>query len=260
MTTYRLWQVRRGDKLSGPFPEPYVCEQILLGRIREDDQLSLDGHSWRGYLEVPEIAAEITRLLDPETEDPQWREERIRAALRNVDERKRVDRRASESPKHAALWQERRRQQDRRRTPETVQQHVYRQQVTDVDNWLRHYRQRYRWAALAFVAAVVGLGAALHAFQAVNPIDIGLRVSKTCDRPAARGVDWHGCDKSGYLLAGADLRQANLAGINFAGANLSYAHLEGADIKGALLQGAKLDGAVWPDGRVCGIGSLGQCR
>ncbi len=246
--------------MTGPFPEPYVCEQILIGRIREDDQLSLDGHAWHSYRQVPEIMADIGRLLDPAVDDPQWREERIRAVLRNADERKHADRRESETPEQAAAWQERRRSCDRRHIPETVQQQTYRQQVTEVDNWLRHYRQRYGWAVLAFVAAVVVLGAVLHSFQAVRPIDLGLRTSKFCDLPAARNVDWHGCDKSGYLLAGADLRQANLTGVNFSGANLSYANLGGAELTGVLLQGARLDGTIWTDGKVCAQGSLGHCR
>lgn len=262
MSAYRLWQVKRGERISGPFPEPLICQHILMGRIRGNDLLSIDGHAWHTYRDVPEIYEEISRLLDlhAESHDPQWHEERIRAALRHFDERKRPDRRDHESAAEAAAWKSRREGHDRRVTPETVEQHTYRQNVAEVDHWLRRYRLRSGWAAAALSAAALAIGLALHFFQATTPIDIGLQAAKTCGQPPARGVDWHGCNKSGYLLAGADLRQANLTGTNFSGANLSYANLAGARLKDAALQGAILTGTTWPDGRVCATGSVSLCR
>lgn len=261
MSAYRLWQVKHGEEVSGPFPEPLICQQILIGRIREADLLSLDGHAWHAYRDVPEIYAELARLLDVDTssDDPQWHEERVRAALRRLDERKRPDRRDAETAAQGETWQSRRTGKERRLVPETVEQHTYRQQVAEVDNWLRRYRLRYGWTGALLLVVAVMLGLILHYFQAVTPIDIGLQPN-ACSRPAMRGVDWHGCDKSGYLLAGADLREANLSGADFSGANLSYADLGGARLDGARLQGAILTGTTWIDGRVCAADSIGSCR
>lgn len=262
MSAYRLWQVKRGAQISGPFPEPLICQQILLGRIRENDLLSLDGHSWHDYRDIPEIYQEITRLLDlhAESHDPQWHEERVRAALRHFDERKSPDRRDHDNTAETEALKPRREGHERRLTPETVEQHTYRQHVAEVDSWLRRYRLRYGWAAAVLLAATLAIGLALHFFQATTPIDIGLQDARTCDRPPARGVEWHGCNKSGYLLAGADLRQANLTGTDFSGANLSYADLTGARLEGALFKGTILTGATWADGRICASGSVGLCR
>lgn len=262
MSAYRLWQVKRGEQTSGPFPEPLICQQILIGRVRESDLLSIDGHAWHTYRDIPEICEEITRLLDlhAESHDPQWHEERIRAALRHLDERKSPDRRDHENAAETEDWTNRPEGHERRVKPETVEQHTYRQNVAEVDNWLRRYRLRYGWTAAVLLAAILAIGLALHFFQATTPIDIGLQAARICNQPPARGVDWHGCNKTGFLLAGADLRQANLTGTDFSGANLSYANLAGAQLTGALLQGAILTGTIWADGRVCAPGSVGVCR
>lgn len=266
MSMYRTWLINRGEQISGPFPEPYICEQILIGRIREDDMLSLDGHAWHSYRDIAEIVAEIGRLLDSGriSDNPAWGEERVRATMRRIDERKRPDRRAMEDVDVAGqphVWQSRRQGSERRQSSETVEQHTYRQMLTDVDRWLRQHRLRNGWAIAVLLVFAVLVGLTLNHFQAVTPIYIGLKPAKhACNLAPAKDVDWHGCDKSGYLLAGADLRNANLAGINFAGANLSYADFSGAEMSGAQLNGAILTGARWMDGRICATGSVGECR
>ena len=58
------------------------------------------------------------------------------------------------------------------------------------------------------------------------------------------GINLHGANLKGALLAktnlnGADLRGANLSGAHLTGANLALANLNGADLRGANLSGAK---------------------
>lgn len=262
MSVYRTWLVNRDGKISGPFPEPYICQQILIGRIREEDVLSLDGHAWHPYRDIAEISIEVARLLDSEaaSHDPAWGEERVRAIMRHIDERKRPDRREMEGTDQTSVWQSRRQGDERRQSPETVEQHAYRQTLAEVDNWLHRYHLRNGWSIAMLLVSALAVGLALHYFQTITPIDIGLKkVRGTCNLAPARGVDWHGCNKSGYLLAGADLRNANLSGINFSGANLSYANLSGAELKNAQLNGAILTGAIWTDERTCAAGSVGHC-
>lgn len=256
MSMYRLWQLKRGDEITGPFPEPFICQQILVGRIDENDLISLDGHAWHSYREFPEIGEEIERLLDlhAESHDPAWHQERIRAARRYYDERKSPDRREHETEAQRPA------EHDRREVPETVEQHTYRHNVAEVDGWLRRTRQHYGWPALALLVGMLGIAAALHYNRAVVPIDIGLGRGADCEHAPARGINWRGCNKAGLLLAGADLREADLSGADFSGANLSYANLTGARVGGARLEGTILSGATWIDGRQCAAGSVGTCR
>lgn len=60
-------------------------------------------------------------------------------------------------------------------------------------------------------------------------------------------------------LQGANLMLANLKGANFLDADLSGANLRGANLEGAILIAAKLDNATWTDGRICAVGSKGEC-
>lgn len=262
MSTYRTWLVKRGEEVTGPFPEPLICQQILIGRIKEEDEaLSLDGHAWHHYRDIPELVAEITRMLDVDVRDPEWREERIRAVLRHIDERKRPDRRDVESPLQTRTWLSRRTGEDRRQTPETVEQYSYRQTLAEVDKWLSKHRLPNRWGIVFLMGAALATVWVLYRFQVVTPIDLGLRLPQSaCSSSPKRAVDWHGCNKSGLLLAGADLRQANLANANLAGANLSYANLSGAKLQGAQFRGAILKGTIWTDGRVCAVESVGVCQ
>ena len=254
-----MWQVKRGKEVSGPFPEKLICQHILIGRIHEDDLLSLDGHSWHPYREIPDIAIEIERLLGGNitSDDPKWREERSHAMLRNADERKQPDRREMKGTAEAEAWQSQRQGKERRLIPETSEQQTYRQTTAAVDGWLRRYHPRNGWMAALLVTVVVVVGLALHYFQANTPIYIG---TGQCDHAPIRAVDWHGCDKSRYLLVGVDLRDANLSYADLSGANLSYANLSGALLNGASLQGAILTGTTWIDGKVCSVDSVGSCR
>jgi uncharacterized protein YjbI with pentapeptide repeats len=89
-----------------------------------------------------------------------------------------------------------------------------------------------------------------------------------------------GAELSQAILLGANMRNADLAGANLGGANLAYAimqkadltnidlresdltnaDLSGATLKTARIQGAKLDNAIWLDGKICAVGSIGKCN
>jgi hypothetical protein len=259
MRIYRVWQVKRDGQVTGPFPENLIIQHILIGRIRPGDLISMDGHFWKSFEHTPEILDQIRHWVTDEG-DPQWREERQRAILRNADERKRPDPRSHETAEEAAAWMALRVGSDRRKKPETVEQHAYRETIAEVDHWLSSYRSGKDMMAVLLLVLAMLTGLALHYFGAKDqPIDIGLHAA-SCDAQAASQVDWHGCDKTDYVLAGADLRSANLSGTRFSGANLSYANFKGARVDGAMFDGANLTGAIWVDGRVCAAGSVGICR
>lgn len=253
MSVHRIWLVKRGDERLGPFPEPLVCQYILLGRIHADDLLSVDGHFWASYSDIPELMKGIDRILgagEAEVADPAWREERRRAVLRHLDERKRPDRRIDQNSQTSAHRQ--RQGRERRKTPESEEQLIYRRIAHEVDQSLRRRSTTTPIVAAFLMAALLVAGWALYHFQPREPLKVDLhsKVVGNCDAPPAKGVDWHGCDKSGYLLVGADLRNTDLTDANLFGANLSHARLEGAN----------LSRAVWVDGHVCAEGSVGECK
>ena len=68
-----------------------------------------------------------------------------------------------------------------------------------------------------------------------------------------------GAHMHGVNLEKANLMMANLTKVNLMDANLSGANLRGANLSGAILLKTKLDNATWTDGRVCAVGSIGEC-
>ena len=94
--------------------------------------------------------------------------------------------------------------------------------------------------------------------------------------PAWAQLVLDGCVLQAYTKCpNVNLNNANLEGINLQGAYLKGATLKNtilrnaklidvylfeADLTGADLTGADLSKAIWPDGRVCAFGSIGQCN
>ncbi len=293
---HKLWYTRREDEVKGPFPQGVIRDHILLGRIREGDELSLDAEHWQPLSELPELIPEV--MLQADT--PEGRERLIQARL-HADERRSPERR---DPKVAWIGGEHRRRDRREAEPEQVQR--YRESLIEMREAVRS-SQAPRTVALALIGAVavVLIGAFLlyrPQFDASAPAD--------CARPPAPGVNWSYCHLEGRSLVGADLsgatlnnaaligsdmrrvqlvgsdvsyadlsvvrlERSNLVGANLTGtllvrtdltqanleaADLSFANLEGARLAGARLDRARLHKTIWVDGRLCGPESIGECR
>ncbi|NOX92578.1 MAG: pentapeptide repeat-containing protein [Gammaproteobacteria bacterium] len=93
------------------------------------------------------------------------------------------------------------------------------------------------------------------------------------------GANLSGAELAQAIMLGANMRNADLAGASLNSADLSYAILQGADLTNAdlresdlsnadltgatlsasKLEGARLDHAIWLDGSVCVVGSVGAC-
>jgi uncharacterized protein YjbI with pentapeptide repeats len=73
-------------------------------------------------------------------------------------------------------------------------------------------------------------------------------------------VNLSNANLEGVNLKGAYLKGANLKHTILRNANLIDVYLYEADLTGADLTGADLSKAIWPDGRVCAFGSIGQCN
>jgi len=93
MTSKQLWYTRRVKEIRGPFPAGLVTRYILLGRIRDTDELSIDQVSWQPVTELPEL---IPEELKADLNIPENRE-KLRMAQMREDERESSDRRVRQS-------------------------------------------------------------------------------------------------------------------------------------------------------------------
>jgi hypothetical protein len=272
--------VRRGGRVSGPYPFGLVSRYVLLGRIRFDDEVSSDRVEWFRVRELDALIPEVMREAAAHPEDPETIE-KLESARRWADER----RGAGASPAGA----------ERRAEPASRGRQAVEPAVMVIRP--RHY------AILALiVAAVIALPFLLPA-----PDDGTLA---NCDAAPAPGVNWSNCllpgrnlanlDLAGANLRSADLSTANLRAANLRGSDLAYvnfslanlrgtnladsnllgaslrgadlinANLQGADLRYAILTdvhrsgadftGARLDFAEWEPGVQCLADSVGTCR
>lgn len=295
-TISQIWYTRRGREVKGPFPIGQVRRYVLLGRIRETDEVSADGEAWRRVSETPVVIPDVMKHLETPEDFRRLEQARLRE-----DERLDPDRRKDpDLPEPKDL--ERRRGDRRRREEMEVVQH--RLMKADLIQEMRNRRPRYRWqiAVTALLVAAISVGY----FVAPPRATVAER---ECSSPPRGGINWEACQLDGSRFEGADLRgasarnvnlarallrfglfqgsdlsygvfteadltgadlsQVQLVGANLRGADLtgadlrrsdlSYADLTGADISDVRFEGARLDKAVWPDQRICAVGSVGGC-
>ncbi|MCU7861014.1 MAG: pentapeptide repeat-containing protein [Candidatus Thiodiazotropha sp. (ex Lucinoma kastoroae)] len=67
-------------------------------------------------------------------------------------------------------------------------------------------------------------------------------------------------DLSGALMVGVNLQLADLRDADLSQTDLRFADLSNSRLDGIILRGAHLDNAIWIDGRICGINSIGNCQ
>lgn len=290
-----LWYTRREGDVRGPYPAGQIGRYILLGRIRDTDEVSQDAVRWEPLGAHPE-------LLPPEMLDADSEEGRQRLLLARIreDERSGRDRRGGAGGRDG---HDRRRLDRRAPEPEPV---------------VRHRRARARFSqrrggdsptdvrVVAILAALV-LALTVVFVRYTPPVQ---HDNAQCSAAPAPGVDWNNCHRPGLHAPGADLlaahmysmdltgsdlrgahmhgadlayatlsiadlqgadlsdarltgaglRNADLRSARLTDADLSYAVLQGARLAGAKLRGARLDHAIWVDGSVCAQGSIGYCR
>ncbi len=292
----KLWFMRRGGEVRGPFPGPQVTRYILLGRINPTDEISLDRSDWRPVAEVEEV--QPTGLENQESQV---------LALRRADERLADDRRANQTAAQNAEFQNRRKGDRRREEPDAVVQH--REVKTRFIKENKTTSRESVWHKALFAAVVLVLVlVAIFLYTPHTPAPE--QAVLHCGDPAAAGVVWNNCHKEGVqlnsmdlhaahinnadltgahlrgaklggsdlsytnlsvadlsysdlsqaILVGAMLHNADLSYANLRGADLSYADLSGANLGAADLGAAKLDNAIWFDGSACAVGSVGECR
>ena len=256
----KLWYIKLGDEIHGPFPAKIITERLLLNRATINDLVSLDKQGWLPISEFAELLPlpmvnEKEYSSEAEMEVIQWRNERIKASKRWMDER------AGERREETAITLETedensRTQSDRRKIVMTGNARWHPSKYLPAPKNSKHHY-------VGGIILLVLLSAALYlgdfVLAPVNPVkvDIGT-VSLDCGKPAKPNVNWRSCDKQGIWLEGANLSGANLAFIHFnstvlkkanlssanlTGADLSYASLIEADLSSSNLQQANLSNA-----------------
>ncbi len=295
----QLWCTRRNGCVRGPYPQAQISQNILLGRIRTDDELSLDRECWTPVCELPHLIPDVMKDIDTEAGRQRLQEARIHADERRHNERRRG------SERMCAGSGERREGVDRRQaeTAAIVQQRDLRRRRLDsapsTDD---------RPCGRPCKIALGGMGLLALVFVVFTPDAPKSRPD--CGAPAAPQVNWNNCkmpglpaeqanlrgaqarnmDLTGAHLVGANLvgsdlaytflnaadlrhadlsntrmtgtalRAADLRGTRLAGADLAYADLREVRMEGAVLTHTRLDNALWIDGRTCKPGSVGRCE
>lgn len=248
MKTQKLWFIRSGDRVLGPFPAKLVARDLLLGRHQPGDEASVDQVFWTKLEDLPELQPKVAvkhRVVGSAEAPLDWLGERRAAAKRWADERTGRERRGESAA--APLAEKRRR--DRRQQQEDAEVLAVRQRHAEWEQELRYRRDRFIGVSLLLLALLALAVYAVFNLSPVNPIQVDFHgPSARCGEPAVPQTNWTRCDKSGAWLKGVDLssamlREARFNAANLSFATLSFANLSGADLSFANLQQAKLNGA-----------------
>lgn len=176
MEMYQVWYLRRNGEIIGSFPDAVIAQHMVLGRIHEGDEVSIDTYGWHRPSEVEALQQAVNNLIGLGTgekaEDPEWRTERMRAAIRWLDERKAPDRRTLEEAEAAAKWAAMRHNKDRRINPEPPELVAYRRQRAIIEQSLRRPRRNYTPAILALLFIIIGFVVAAIFSDPVEPYHI----------------------------------------------------------------------------------------
>jgi len=234
-----LWYIRNEKGVKGPFTIGMVQRFVLIGRLKQDDEVSLDKKQWMPVKDVSDIIPEEMR--DIHSDDDQ---QRLLMAQLREDERSR-DRRNAE----ASEFQGRRNSNERRQV-EAINTRIHRE-IKNKTMTIYLADKKFLIPTTLSILLLVGLivlGMFIY-------IESGKQVvqSPDCNNYPAPGVNWNHCQMEGVQLPGkelqgahfnnANLTAANLSGVRLNKADLAYANLSLAVLRDADLQGAVLKGA-----------------
>ena len=156
MKVQKLWFVRHGGRVSGPFPAKLISQDWILGRFQATDEASMDRVLWAEIKDIPELQPQITRLknrLAGSADTPlDWENERRETALRWVDERQQRDRRNQAGSQSIAI---NRRGDERRTHPESPEWAALRQRHAELQTELNKRRARIIGIGLVLLGLLV---------------------------------------------------------------------------------------------------------
>ena len=281
------WYTRKNGTIKGPFTNVVITNDLILGRLSIDDEVSHDQINWQALLNRTELHSKLHGA-------------QLEKAKIHLDERNGFDRRDNQqtSTQHSQL-----RKGERRSIESDI--NIHRRQFHT--NLMLKLRQQHRH--LFWPLIVILLTLSLVTFFAIkSPQQIPTPLAD-CSTPALSHVNWSNCYKPNLILknkdlshakltnshligsnfsqsnlnnadltyanlqssnlSGAQLQNSNLMGTNLkdanlshtdlSNANLSYANLTGANLMSSKMDNARLDHAIWTTGQHCAPQSIGQC-
>jgi hypothetical protein len=279
----QIWYVRRGELVRGPYPRGLIMRYVILGRIVADDELSADCLNWVPLAELPEL---IPPVMHGESgalvAARRWENERrARPAEPGADAADTERRRGGDEVpgpvlRHEDLALQAVRRRHLQRTAALVALlllvsfgavlALYPAAVPPPESdCLLAPTPGAHWNHCAmdgrFLAGVDLSGARMNSMS-LNGANLSAARLAGADLSFSNlsRADLRDADLRGARLVGASLRNADMAGARLDRADLSYADLRGAMVLGTELARVRLDSAIWVDGRVCGLGSLGECK
>lgn len=292
----KLWYVRRRNKLQGPFPCGTIRRFVLLGRVGLSDQVSLDKKSWKPVSTVPDVVPPevrkamkegnldevliVARMREDERTGVDRRQSKDPArqvGRRSTDRRQNEDEMLKKHRQARKELQELERKKRNRRpifaltmsillvavgigggiyvgAPEVIPEPDCTTQPAPGINW-RNCRLIGLQAEEADLSGSILNNAILRQgrFSGALFVETDLMY-----------VDLSGSDLSysaftSSSMKGVNLQRTDLTNADMSGADLSFANFHGAKVGGIRLDDARLDNAIWADGTICQVGSLGKC-
>ncbi len=292
----QLWYVRRRDRLQGPFPCGTIRRFVLLGRVELSDQVSLDKKSWKPVSTVPDVVPpEVRKAMKEGNLDEVLIVARMREDERTGMDRRRdgessekfgrraTDRRQNEDEmvkKHRQARKElqelERKKRNRRPifaltmsillvsagigggiyvgAPEAVPEPDCTAQPAPGINW-RNCRLIGLQAEEADLSGAILNNTILRQghFSGTLFVESDLMYADLSGSDLSYGAF------SSSSMKGVNLQRTDLTNADLSGADLSFANFHGAKIGGIRLDNARLDNAIWADGTICRVGSIGKC-
>lgn len=275
MTANQLWFVRHGNVVLGQFPLKEIVQAISIGEILLSDEISPDQANWLPLSRFPGLVPDESEPVETVAEESldeetrKWRQERTKAAVRweNDPAAHQHPLEHLHAPNPLLKW---------------LGILLALLAVAGLGTWVMWQLQTPQETPKLEIAPPIPSCSAVAApkvnWRGCDKSGTLLSGSNLSSANLSR-AKFNSTDLSSSNLVSSNLTQsdfsyatlnhANLSHANLEGANLNFAELREADLSGAnlrdanlsdaVLDGAKLDQAIWPDGKVCGVNSVGQC-
>lgn len=288
MNMTKAWYIRSqsASEIKGPFPGGQISQEVLLGRYTINHEVSHDKEEWLTIRDVPELLPEI---FTEDQNDPGFKD-RLAAARRWADERRGIDDVDKKSERRADGSYE---------SEEIKRLHRLATETKKKANPLSIFLQISLVFLIVASIVVLAFQYSPKNKEEINcdtPAGTGVNLSG-CDLSGVKlikeklvAVNFMNANLQTANLSSADLSHANLKyaqlhvtnlrNTNFTKADLTGATFVGADLSGAVFNqanlryanfrdanigttdfsNARLDNAIWVDGRICRVNSIGSCN
>jgi hypothetical protein len=280
-----LWYVRQRGVITGPFPSRLITNHLMLGRLTVNDQACLDSVSWLEIGDITALRPVAKADFKPKItlDERNGFDRRQQKEIENTNNRPRLKSRRSPEEQDTI----------RRRQFHTLLMRKYHDRHSPILWPLAAVA-----VLLITIVTTAIFSPTMLPVSQVNcnaPADIAVNWNN-CFKPNLQlantlmnnaqlrsahltnsnlisatltGADLAYADLSfsalnyGQLqnvnLVGANLEQTDLSNTDLSNADLSYANLLNANLEGAALDNVSFDHAIWLNGDICNIRSIGQC-